>query len=149
MQVLDKIRLKSTLPGLGNFRPAENPGPNSILTMDDKLIKVLINRNFNMYDDEYRLLKIYIYDEDVISDARRLYKTVGVELSSNGEAIFEKAIKKFRVPESHKNSYILYSSFQGVGTLLLTYLQKIMSYLKKKRSPIYFKKNPRMIYTLY
>ncbi|KAJ1555564.1 hypothetical protein HK405_000361, partial [Cladochytrium tenue] len=88
LEVLDALQHKS-LPGISAARisPAMSSSGRmmSVLMNDDKIIRVLINRRLNMFENDYHVVRVVMYDDNEGGAARRKgtslrhYKTVAVK----------------------------------------------------------------------
>ncbi|KAJ1568848.1 hypothetical protein HK405_013117 [Cladochytrium tenue] len=88
LEVLDALQHKS-LPGISAARVSRAMSVSgrmmSVLMNDDKIIRVLINRRLNMFENDYHVVRVVMYDDNEGGAARpkstslRHYKTVAVK----------------------------------------------------------------------
>ncbi|KAI8998039.1 hypothetical protein BC832DRAFT_250451 [Gaertneriomyces semiglobifer] len=118
---LEELRHKS-LPGLTTNSPLLvssfiNPkgGISRVRMTDDNIIKVIINKKLNLFEKDFHLIRIFMYDESDDTGRLRTYKTIGVGSEARVEEIVEVAKKKFQLPKDRRWEYTLHSIFRGEG----------------------------------
>ncbi|KAJ3031188.1 UNVERIFIED_CONTAM: hypothetical protein HDU68_006059 [Siphonaria sp. JEL0065] len=104
-KILEQLSNKK-LPGLSTSKTVtkilsntNNDANNTqILINDDQIIKIIINRNIHLVDDEQqndaRLLRVFMVDE---LGTGRTYKTVSVPRGMNVDALVALGFKKFKI----------------------------------------------------
>ncbi|KAI8589778.1 hypothetical protein BDZ88DRAFT_417309 [Geranomyces variabilis] len=122
--VLENLRHKG-LPGVGNSAAGVSKVVNSsgavssVRVTDENIIRVLINKKLNLFEKNYHLIRIFMYDDSgggVGKDQQpmRTYKTIGVDSNTTVGEIKETAYKKFKIRGAGNGwSYSLNSIFKG------------------------------------
>ncbi|KAI9333339.1 hypothetical protein DFJ73DRAFT_50524 [Zopfochytrium polystomum] len=109
---LEKLRNKH-LPGVGFNSLSRSGGSTraaSILINDDNFIKIIVNKKLNLFEKNFHLVRIFMYDE--FDPSMRTYKTIGVSSEATVNEILDIAVKKFKVPPQGFR-YTLTSVFKG------------------------------------
>ncbi|KAI9347408.1 hypothetical protein DFJ73DRAFT_836598 [Zopfochytrium polystomum] len=113
---LDSLRRKN-LPGISAdrvSRAVNHSGKvSSVLMNDDNIIKVIINKKLNMFEKNYRLIRIFMYDEADQTNSVRTYKTIAVNEDLPVAEIVDMALKKFKLVPQPSSSYFLCTSIDG------------------------------------
>ncbi|KAJ3413725.1 hypothetical protein HDV05_007628 [Chytridiales sp. JEL 0842] len=117
MGVLDNLRQKQ-LPGFTKTTANNNSlgRINAMHMSDEKIIKVLINKKLNLFEKNYHLIRVFMYDEADPQGRSRTYKTIGVNSEATIKDITETAIKKFKLGPPPNTRYYLCSVFKGYET---------------------------------
>ena len=116
---LDSL-LHKQLPGIGDFskvsRTLSSAGNTySVRMNDDNIIKVIVNKKLNLYEKNYHLIRVFMFDESDSEGKLRTYKTIGVNSNMLVHEIVEICTKKFKLPLDGSYNYFLCSVFKGVG----------------------------------
>lgn len=80
---------------------------------DDKVIKVLINKSGNQFDKDYRLVRIFMYDEADPSRSTRTYKTLGVRSIDTVGVLKQLAIAKFKLATDSNYKFKVFTLSRG------------------------------------
>ncbi|KND04376.1 uncharacterized protein SPPG_08817 [Spizellomyces punctatus DAOM BR117] len=115
--VLEELRHKG-LPGVGDSASVSHVvnstgGISSVRMTDDNIIKVIINKKLNLFEKNYHLIRIFMYDESDPTGKMRTYKTIGVNSNVTVGEIIDMALKKFKIRSSSSYKYTLHSIFKG------------------------------------
>ncbi|KAJ3151876.1 hypothetical protein HDU86_006008 [Geranomyces michiganensis] len=125
--VLENLRHKG-LPGVGDSAAGVSKVVNSsgavssVRVTDENIIRVLINKKLNLFEKNYHLLRIFMYDDigggggsaAKGQQPMRTYKTIGVDSNTTVGEIKETAYKKFKIRGAGNGwSYSLNSIFKG------------------------------------
>ncbi|KAJ3175787.1 hypothetical protein HDU87_005781 [Geranomyces variabilis] len=123
--VLENLRHKG-LPGVGDSAAGVSKVVNSsgavssVRVTDENIIRVLINKKLNLFEKNYHLIRIFMYDDSggggVGKDQQpmRTYKTIGVDSNTTVGEIKETAYKKFKIRGAGNGwIYSLNSIFKG------------------------------------
>ncbi|KAJ3037945.1 hypothetical protein HK097_003335 [Rhizophlyctis rosea] len=118
-KTLEELRHKS-LPGIGDFshlaRAVVSDGKISTVRMnDDNIIKVIINKQLNLFEKNYHLMRVLLYADDDPTGKMRQYKTVGVGSDATVEEVVQLAVKKFKLPNVEGFTFTLASNIKGEG----------------------------------
>ncbi|KAJ3037478.1 hypothetical protein HDV00_001653 [Rhizophlyctis rosea] len=115
--VLEELRHKS-LPGIGDFshlaKTVVSDGRVSSVRMnDDNIIKVIINKQLNLFEKNFHLMRILLYADDDPTGKMRQYKTIGASSESTVEEVVQLAVKKFKLPPTKGFVFTLVSNIKG------------------------------------
>lgn len=122
---LEDLRHKG-LPGVGDSASIakvvnSKGGVSSIRMTDDNIIKVIINKKLNLFEKNYHLIRIFMYDESDPTGRMRTYKTIGVNSNTTVGEIIAMAVKKFKLRDPSGYTYSLHSIFKGQGQAQLCF----------------------------
>ncbi|KAJ3417437.1 hypothetical protein HDV05_003301 [Chytridiales sp. JEL 0842] len=118
---LEALR-KKQLPGVSVAsvskvsRAVKSDGKTSSVRMnDDNIIKVLVNKKLNLYEKDYHLIRVFMYDE--INPNLRTYKTIAVNSNVTVKAITDMVMKKFKLDLDPEYSYRLCTIIKNTEVL--------------------------------
>ncbi|RKO91496.1 hypothetical protein BDK51DRAFT_45614 [Blyttiomyces helicus] len=116
--VLASLRTRH-LPGVSDASPvAPARGQISAIRMnDDNLIKVLINKKLNLFEKNYHLVRIFMFDEHDATGKIRTYKTIGIGSEAVVTDLIELARKKFKLGAEDGVEYTVHSILNDEETL--------------------------------
>ncbi|KAI9324014.1 hypothetical protein BDR26DRAFT_1015216 [Obelidium mucronatum] len=123
-KILEQLSSKK-LPGLSTSKTVTKLLPSSststkntqIVINDDQIIKIIVNRNVNIVDEEQdhsRLLRVFMVDSQVEG---RTYKTVRVDKEMNVDMLVALAFKKFKIRGDSVGEYRLVTVKAGEETI--------------------------------
>ncbi|KAJ3285931.1 hypothetical protein HK104_009244 [Borealophlyctis nickersoniae] len=115
--MLEELRHKE-LPGISDFshtaRHVSAGGQvSSVRLNDDNIIKVIINKKLNLFEKNYHLIRIFMFDESDPTGTIRHYKTVGVGSDADVGEVVELAMKKFKLKTAPGFKFSLVSIIGG------------------------------------
>ncbi|KAI9103095.1 hypothetical protein DFS34DRAFT_607446 [Phlyctochytrium arcticum] len=115
--ILDQLQHRG-LPGVGDSASVSlvvnsKGGTSSVRMTDENIIKVIINKKLNLFEKNYHLIRIFMYDDADTSGKIRTYKTIGVNSQANVGEIIGLATKKFKLRPASGYNYTLNSIFRG------------------------------------
>jgi hypothetical protein len=116
LTTLETLRQKQ-LPGFTKTTASINSNGriNPIHVTDENIIKVLINKKMNLYEKNYHLIRVFMYDESDPMGRGRTYKTIGVGSEATVKDMIEVAMKKFKLTPATNVRFYLSSIFKGYG----------------------------------
>ncbi|KAJ3396239.1 hypothetical protein HDU92_003697 [Lobulomyces angularis] len=118
-EFLDALRHKS-LPGVGDFTKVKHSVVtsgkiSSVKVNDDNIIKIIINKKLNLFEKNYHLMRVFMYDDEDDTGKIRLYKTIGVDSMATVDTVIQLSIKKFKLEKEEGYEYSLHSIFKDLG----------------------------------
>lgn len=95
MDALERLVSKH-LPGSASKRLSIAGGSSAVCLTDENIIKVIVNKKLNMYEKNYHLVRVFMYDE--MDPSIRTYKTIGANSDAMVKDIIDISLKKFKLP---------------------------------------------------
>lgn len=124
--LIETLRNKS-LPGVGDFTKIQHARMtqgqiSSVRVSDDNIFRLILNKKLNLFDKNYHLMRVFMFDEADPTGKIRHYKTVGVNGDAKVSDVIALSVKKFKILEVSCWSFTLCSFFKNRGFLIpLTY----------------------------